>query len=267
VALDEEMVYFDIKVYHKGYFGYENGAMRYIGEELTIGDYDSDFWCVYEAEEHLNRFGYPKSDIAAMWYKDPAVHDYSIGLRMFLDDDDALEMCRITAQRGHVELFVVHESGPEEGFPEIGYVDVGGDLGGGNDDDDYGDGEDGDPNAENEGAAAEEAIPNGPNEAADVVEEAVPDAAENLPEAAEDVDGIFAERVGAVEAGAGGVAQADTIEEFAPNVKAEAGGIVVPNKEAGTVGDNARDEVDGQGEDNVEANMGRGDGVSVGLEE
>ncbi|MED6222142.1 hypothetical protein PIB30_061616 [Stylosanthes scabra] len=36
-------------------------------------------------------------------------------------------MCRIAAERGHVELFVVHEDGPAEGFPEIGYIDVGGD--------------------------------------------------------------------------------------------------------------------------------------------
>ncbi|MED6154760.1 hypothetical protein PIB30_115808, partial [Stylosanthes scabra] len=88
-----------------------------------------------------------------MWYKDPAVQDYSIGLKMFLDDEGALEMCRIADLRGHVELFVVHESGPEEGFPEIGYVDVGGDVGGGNDDDD---------------GEGEEAVPNGPNEVANV---------------------------------------------------------------------------------------------------
>ncbi|MED6196003.1 hypothetical protein PIB30_043135 [Stylosanthes scabra] len=37
-------------------------------------------------------------------------------------------------ERGHVELFVVHEDVPEEGFPEIGYLDVGGDPPAENDD-------------------------------------------------------------------------------------------------------------------------------------
>ncbi|MED6177679.1 hypothetical protein PIB30_100428 [Stylosanthes scabra] len=168
VALDEEMVYFDIKLYHKGYFGYKNGKMRYFGEELLVGDFDSDFWCVFEAEDQLS----------------------------------------------------------------------------------------------------EEAVPNGPNEVANVVEEAAPDGNENEPEAAEAADGILGGGVGAAEAGAGGVAQADITEEFDPIVEAEASGTVATNKEAGTVGDNARDEQDGEGEDNIEeTSMRRGDDESAGLEE
>ncbi|MED6112691.1 hypothetical protein PIB30_063822 [Stylosanthes scabra] len=128
------MVYFNITLYHEGFFGYVDGAMRYIGQVLTIEDNDSDFWSVFEALEQLRRLGHEDGDVAAMWYKDPAVHDYSIGLRMFLDNFDALEMVRIGVERGHVELFVVHKDAPEEGFPEIGYLDVGGDPPAENDD-------------------------------------------------------------------------------------------------------------------------------------
>ncbi|MED6115360.1 hypothetical protein PIB30_089699 [Stylosanthes scabra] len=120
------MVYFNITLYHKGYFGYIEGTMRYICKVLTIVDNDSDFWS-FEAAEQLCRLGHEDGDVAAMWYKDPAIQDYSIGLRMFLDNADALDIVRIGVERGHVELFVVHKDAPGEGFPEIGYVDVGGD--------------------------------------------------------------------------------------------------------------------------------------------
>ncbi|MED6173285.1 hypothetical protein PIB30_057893 [Stylosanthes scabra] len=76
------------------------------------------------AEEQLRRLGHRQGDIAGMWYKDPAIENYSIGLMMFLNDRDALEMIRITKGMGHAELFVVHNNGPEEGFLEIGYVDI-----------------------------------------------------------------------------------------------------------------------------------------------
>ncbi|MED6205870.1 hypothetical protein PIB30_021661 [Stylosanthes scabra] len=119
------MVYFDIVLFHRGHFGYIDGEMRYVGgEKLTIGDNDSDFWSVFEADEKVRRLG--DDDVAAMWYKDPSIANMSIGLRMFLEDSDALEMVRIAQLRGHVELFVVHDDYPEEGFPEIGYIDVGG---------------------------------------------------------------------------------------------------------------------------------------------
>ncbi|MED6116123.1 hypothetical protein PIB30_097125 [Stylosanthes scabra] len=121
------MVYFNIKLYQKGYFGFVDGVMRYKGQELIIEDNDSDFWSVYEAEEQLRRLGYEDDDFSAMWYKDQAVEDYSVGLRQFVKDANALEMVRIGVERGHVELFVVHEDAPEEGFPEIGYIDVPGD--------------------------------------------------------------------------------------------------------------------------------------------
>ncbi|MED6138896.1 hypothetical protein PIB30_078823 [Stylosanthes scabra] len=45
------MALFDIKLYHKGHFGYVDGVMRYVGGEvLLIEDNDSDFWCVFVAE-------------------------------------------------------------------------------------------------------------------------------------------------------------------------------------------------------------------------
>ncbi|MED6160481.1 hypothetical protein PIB30_051802 [Stylosanthes scabra] len=104
------MVFFNIKVYYRGWIGHVDGIMRYVGgNEVIVEDNDSDFWCVYEAEEQLSRFGVDKDDIAAMWYKDPQ-------------------------QSGYVELFVVHE-GDQEGFPEIGYINVGGDPPAGSDDD------------------------------------------------------------------------------------------------------------------------------------
>ncbi|MED6107791.1 hypothetical protein PIB30_017494 [Stylosanthes scabra] len=121
------MVYFNIKLYHKGYFGYVDEVMRYKGEELIIEDNDSDLWSVYEAEEQLRRLGHVDEGIYAMWYKDPAIEDYSVGLRMFVKDTDALEMVRIRVERGHVELLLVHDDAPEDGFPKIGYVNVPGD--------------------------------------------------------------------------------------------------------------------------------------------
>ncbi|MED6212657.1 hypothetical protein PIB30_085597 [Stylosanthes scabra] len=120
------MVYFDIKLYHGGYFGYEEGAMCYIGGEIvTIEDTDSDFWCVFEALEQLTRFRYAKDNIAAMRYKDPTVNQFEIGLMMFDSDRAALDMVAVAEDRGYVELLIVHD-GEQEGFPEIGYIDVGG---------------------------------------------------------------------------------------------------------------------------------------------
>ncbi|MED6191189.1 hypothetical protein PIB30_113703, partial [Stylosanthes scabra] len=117
------MVFFNIKVYYRGWIGHVDGIMRYVGgNEVIVEDNDSDFWCVYEAEEQLSRFGVDKDDIAAMWYKDPQVAQYEIGLMCFDSDRAALDMVRIAQQSGYVELFVVHE-GDQEGFPEIGYID------------------------------------------------------------------------------------------------------------------------------------------------
>ncbi|MED6121855.1 hypothetical protein PIB30_033970 [Stylosanthes scabra] len=134
------MVYFDLTVYHGSYFGYVNGVMR--------------------------RFGYSEDDIEVMWYKDPEEDDYSIGLRMFLSDNDALEMVRIAVERGHVELFVVHDDVHEDGFPEIGYIDVGLPEAGG-----------------------EEPLENGQNEIAGADEEAVPAAEEVVPNGGDVEDG------------------------------------------------------------------------------
>ncbi|MED6114094.1 hypothetical protein PIB30_077009 [Stylosanthes scabra] len=94
-------------------------------------------------------------------FQDPAVVDLSVGLVQFLNDVDALEIVRIAQERGLVELFVVHGDGAAEGFPEIGYVDVGGDP----------------PNEQDEGAVAEDAAPNA-EAGVGVVNEAVPDEAQ-----------------------------------------------------------------------------------------
>ncbi|RYR14319.1 hypothetical protein Ahy_B04g070874 [Arachis hypogaea] len=41
-------------------------------------------------------------------------------------DAEAIDMCNIAGLRGLVELYVVHDVGDAEPFPEVGYVDVGG---------------------------------------------------------------------------------------------------------------------------------------------
>ncbi|RYR69200.1 hypothetical protein Ahy_A03g015735 [Arachis hypogaea] len=45
---------------------------------------------------------------------------------MLKGDAEAIEMCNIAGLRGLVELYVVHDVGDAELFPEVGYVDVGG---------------------------------------------------------------------------------------------------------------------------------------------
>ncbi|MED6116072.1 hypothetical protein PIB30_096653 [Stylosanthes scabra] len=174
--------------------------MRYVGgEKLTIEDNDSDFWCVFVAEEQLSRFCYPKSDIYAMWYKDPTVDDLAGGLVQFIGDRDALEMVRITLERGSVKLYMVHEHDNQESFPEIGYIDVGGDEAGnagdaGDEAINAGGDSEGGPNGENEGAVAadnaeggveaeagvatKEAAPNDAVEAGEVDEAATNDVVE-----------------------------------------------------------------------------------------
>ncbi|MED6118318.1 hypothetical protein PIB30_001547 [Stylosanthes scabra] len=216
------MVYFNIKLYHKGYFDFVDGVMRYKGQELIIEDNDGDFWSVYEVEEQLRRLGHEDDDISAMWYKDPAVEDYSVGLRQLVKDVDALEMVRIGVERGHVELFVVHEDAPEENFPEIGYIDVHGDP----------PGENGEPgvevgpnvevgvdlnagNGQAEEGAVEEDVPNNEN--------MVPDVEEVAPAVGIGGDGVEADvEVGVVgEAGLGSAVQEASNEEAAQNVHVE----------------------------------------------
>ncbi|MED6193915.1 hypothetical protein PIB30_023580 [Stylosanthes scabra] len=85
-----------------------------------------------------------------MWYKDSEYKDLATGLREFRNDRDTLDMVRLAKERGSVELYVVHNNREEEGFSEIGYVDVGGDEGGGH----VGCGEEGEVGAD--GGAGEE---------------------------------------------------------------------------------------------------------------
>ncbi|MED6148439.1 hypothetical protein PIB30_053276 [Stylosanthes scabra] len=123
------MVLFDINLFHNSYFGYVDGHMRYLGGKKTvIVENDSDFWSVYEADEQLKRFGYWRDDITALWYKDPAEDNLETSLMQFTTDSDALHMVRIGDLRGSVDLFVVHEKKLQvEGFPEIGWINVGDD--------------------------------------------------------------------------------------------------------------------------------------------
>ncbi|RYR03560.1 hypothetical protein Ahy_B06g082596 [Arachis hypogaea] len=113
-------------VYHWGRFGYDNGTLQYIGGQKTlIEDVESDCWSVFEAYAELRQFGYTKSNISALWYKNPTSEWLEKALKLFAIDRDALEMCRIAELRSHVEMFVVYEVEDAEGFPEVGYVDVG----------------------------------------------------------------------------------------------------------------------------------------------
>ncbi|RYR28333.1 hypothetical protein Ahy_B01g052450 [Arachis hypogaea] len=110
-----------------GAFGYEEGVFKYLnGQSTIIKDIDGDRWSVFEAYEELRQLGYLQANIAALWYKDPSLDDLKTSLKMLKGDPDAIEMCNIAGLRGLVELYVVHNVGDAELFPEVGYVDVGG---------------------------------------------------------------------------------------------------------------------------------------------
>ncbi|MED6109879.1 hypothetical protein PIB30_037628 [Stylosanthes scabra] len=91
------MAFFDVHMYYGGYFGHdEEGIMRYKdGEKTVVGGQDADFWSVFEAEEQLAHQGVDRSHISAMWYKDPQVVEFDIGLMQFENDRDAIEMVRL----------------------------------------------------------------------------------------------------------------------------------------------------------------------------
>ncbi|RYR13047.1 hypothetical protein Ahy_B04g070247 [Arachis hypogaea] len=126
------MSLFNMRVHHGGAFGYENGVLKYLkGQSTVVEDIDGDRWSVFEAYEELRQLGYLKSTIAALWYKDPTGDDYESQLKLLTGDTEAIEMCTIAWRRGFVDLFVVHEVGDAEGFPEVGFLDVGGETVGG----------------------------------------------------------------------------------------------------------------------------------------
>ncbi|RYR63667.1 hypothetical protein Ahy_A04g021444 [Arachis hypogaea] len=85
-----------------------------------------DRWSLFEAYEELRQFGYLQANIVALWYKDPSFDYFETSLKMLKGDAEAIEMCNIAGLRGLVELYVVHDVGDAEPFPEVGYVDVGG---------------------------------------------------------------------------------------------------------------------------------------------
>ncbi|RYR71992.1 hypothetical protein Ahy_A02g006200 [Arachis hypogaea] len=135
------MVLFNMRVHHRGAFGYENGVFKYLKGQVTIiEDIDGDRWYVFEAYEELRQFEYLKSTITGLWYKDPNADDFESNLKLLKDDSDAIEMCNIAEFRGFVDLFVVHEVGDADGFPDVSYIDVGGDAGGVESEESYGGG-------------------------------------------------------------------------------------------------------------------------------
>ncbi|QHN78620.1 uncharacterized protein DS421_19g662900 [Arachis hypogaea] len=125
------MALFNIRVHHGGAFGYKNGVFKYLkGQATVVEDIDGDRWSVFEAYEELRQFGYLKSTIAALWYKDPNADDSDSNLKLLKGDSEAIEMYNIADLRGFIDLFVVHEVGNADGFSEVSYIDVGGDIGG-----------------------------------------------------------------------------------------------------------------------------------------
>ncbi|MED6202407.1 hypothetical protein PIB30_105061, partial [Stylosanthes scabra] len=121
VRTKRAMAFFDITLFHKGYFGYEDSRMKYMGgEKLIVQEQDNDFWSVFEAEEQLRRLGNRVEDIAALWYKDPEVEQLEVGLTQFANDRDVINMVNLGLARGSVELYVVYEGYDDEGIPEIG---------------------------------------------------------------------------------------------------------------------------------------------------
>ncbi|RYR79110.1 hypothetical protein Ahy_A01g003974 [Arachis hypogaea] len=126
------MVLFNMRVHHGGVFGYENGVLRYLkGQSTVVEDIDGDRWSVFEAYEELRQLGYLKSNIFALWYKDPTEDDYESHLKLLEGDTEAIEMCTIAGRRGFVDLFVVHDVKDTERFSEVGFLDVGGETVGG----------------------------------------------------------------------------------------------------------------------------------------
>ncbi|RYR74089.1 hypothetical protein Ahy_A02g008703 [Arachis hypogaea] len=126
------MALFNMRVHHGGTFGYENGALKYLkGQSTVVEDIDGDRWSVFEAYEELRQLGYVKSTIAVLWYKDPTADDFESQLKLLRRDTEAIEMCIIAGRRGFVDLFVVHEVEEADGFPEVGFLDVGGERVGG----------------------------------------------------------------------------------------------------------------------------------------
>ncbi|RYR11105.1 hypothetical protein Ahy_B05g079591 [Arachis hypogaea] len=129
------MVYINMRVHHGGAFGYEEGVFKYLkGQSTIIEDIDSDRWSVFEAYEELRQFGYLQANIVALWYKDPSLDDLETSLKMLKGDAEAIKMCNIAGLRGLVELYVVHDLGDAESFPEVGYVEVMGVVEDGTDD-------------------------------------------------------------------------------------------------------------------------------------
>ncbi|RYQ96548.1 hypothetical protein Ahy_B08g092336 [Arachis hypogaea] len=126
------MALFNMRVHHGGLFGYENGVLKYLkGQSTVVEDIDGDRWSVFEAYEELRQLGYLKSNISTLWYKDPTEDDYERHLKLLGGDTEAIEMCTIAGRRGFVDLFVVHKVEDAEGFPEVGFLDVGGETVGG----------------------------------------------------------------------------------------------------------------------------------------
>ncbi|RYR19074.1 hypothetical protein Ahy_B03g063756 [Arachis hypogaea] len=126
------MALFNMRVHHGGLFGYDNGVLRYLkGQSTVVEDIDGDRWSVFEAYEELRHLGYLKSNISALWYIDPTEDDYERHLRLLVGDTEAIEMCTVAGRRGYVDLFVVHDVEDAEGFPEVGFLDVGGQTVGG----------------------------------------------------------------------------------------------------------------------------------------
>ena len=120
------MSLFNMRVHHGGAFGYENGVLKYLkGQSTVVEDINGNRWRVFEAYEELRQLGYLKSTITALWYKDPTADDYESQLKLLKGDTEAIEMCTIVGKKGFVDLFVVHEVGDADGFPKVGYLDVG----------------------------------------------------------------------------------------------------------------------------------------------
>ncbi|QHO43634.1 uncharacterized protein DS421_5g164370 [Arachis hypogaea] len=118
---------FNLSVYYGGRFGYDNGTLEYIeGERTVIEDIDMDCWSVFEAYVEVGQFGYTKEKISGFWYKDPSSEWLEKDLKLIDGDRDAIEMCKIAGKRHHVGLYVVHKIEDAEEFPEVGFLDVGG---------------------------------------------------------------------------------------------------------------------------------------------
>ncbi|RYR38975.1 hypothetical protein Ahy_A09g044337 [Arachis hypogaea] len=98
------MGYFKVKVYHEGWFTYQNGPL-YLCRAKAVWLRGGEYTIIV--------------------IQGPAHEDIEENLKLFKGDADSIAKCKIAELRDYVELYVVHKVEEEDVFPVAGYIDVG----------------------------------------------------------------------------------------------------------------------------------------------